>query len=48
VNAQNHFGLREVEFVVTAIDEDAAGVEKRTHGSVAKDWTLLQPFQEVT
>ena len=36
MNAANQVGLREVEFVVAAVDENALGVQQGTHGAVAK------------
>ena len=36
VNGADEFRVREVEFVVAAVDEDSASVEGRAHGSVAQ------------
>ena len=40
VNRQDQAGVGEVQLVVTAVDEDAAGVEDSAHGSIGEDWAV--------
>ena len=47
VDGADQLGLRQVEFVIAAVDEDALGVKKRAHGSVAEHGRLLQAFDKV-
>ena len=35
MDVANQVGLRDVEFVVAAVDEDALGVQQGAHGAVA-------------
>ncbi len=46
MNGRDQFRLRHVELVVAAIDENAFGIEQRSHGPVAQDGTLRQPLQK--
>ena len=36
VNAANQVGLRNIQFVIAAVDEDALGIEQRAHGAIAE------------
>ena len=42
MDGANQIGLRQVQFVVTAVDEDALGVQQGAHGAVAQDRGILQ------
>ncbi len=48
VNPTNQVGLREIQFVVRSVDEDAFGVEQRPHGAVAQYRGLLDPGKKVS
>ena len=47
VYGANQLGLRNVELVITAVDENAFGVEQCSHGSVAKHGATQQAFPKV-
>ena len=48
VNSANQVGLREIQFVVRAVDENALGVEQRPHGAIAQHGGLLDPGEKVS
>ena len=48
VNAANQVGLRKIQLVVRAVDEDAFGVEQRPHGAVAQHGGLLDSSKKVS
>jgi len=47
MHCADQFRLRQVELVIAAVDEDALGIEKRPHGSIAEHRRLLQAFNKV-
>src|ERR1035438_8201247 len=40
VNRQDQAGVGEVQLVVTAVDEDATGVENGAHRTIGEDWAV--------
>ena len=42
VNSPDEVRLRQVQFVITAVNEDSLGQQQRAHGAVAKDSPFLQ------
>jgi prevent-host-death family protein len=47
MNAANQLWLRQVQLVIAAVDEDALGVEERSHGSVTEHGRLFQAVKKV-
>src|ERR1039458_1862506 len=47
VDGADQLRLRQVQFVIAAVNEDAFGIEKRPHGSVAEHGRMLQTFNKV-
>jgi hypothetical protein len=47
MNGANQIGLREIQFVVAAVDEDALGVKQRSHRAIAENGRLLDPCKKV-
>src|SRR5208337_3452205 len=48
VDAADEIGLREIQLIVAAIDEDAVGIEQRPHRAVAKSGGLPDSCKKVT
>jgi hypothetical protein len=47
VNAAYQVGLRNIQFVITTVDENALRIEERPHGTIAEHGRPLQSFLEV-
>src|SRR6266481_2927045 len=47
MNVPYQIRLRQIQFVITTVDEDAFGVEKRSHGAVAQDGRSLQTCYQI-
>ena len=46
VNREDEVGVREVQFVVAAIDEDTAGVEHRAHGAIGEHGAMWRRYRQ--
>ena len=47
VNGEDQVRVREVQFVVTTIDEDTASIEDRTHGSIGEHGAIGKEIGEL-
>ena len=48
VDAANQLGLRQIQFIVGAVDKDAFGVEQGPHGTIAENRGLLDSGEKVS
>ena len=47
VNGKDQVGVRKIQLVIAAIDEDAAGVENGSHGAIGEDRTVGEDVGEL-
>jgi len=46
VRFANHAGRREIQLVVTAVDENALGIQHRAHGAIRHHHAILELIAE--